>query len=160
MNEEMLRQDLIRDEGLRLKPYRCTAGKLSIGIGRNLDDVGISASEAEYMLHNDILNVQIELDRNLPWWRKMSETRQLVLANMAFNMGIQGTITVNALIDEKGNVLRTEILKGIKNGTSLEKASEDAIKQWKFTPAQKDGVNVKVWKSYDFNFKINSPVKE
>ena len=89
MNEELLRQDLIRDEGLRLKPYRCTAGKLSIGVGRNLDDVGISKSEAEYMLHNDILNVQIELDRNLPWWRKMSEARQLVLANMAFNMGIQ-----------------------------------------------------------------------
>jgi len=80
--------------------------------------------------------------------------------SLAFNMGIQGTVTVNALIDEKGNILRTEILKGIKNGTSLEKASEDALKQWKFTPAQKDGVNVKVWKSYDFNFKINPPVKE
>lgn len=80
--------------------------------------------------------------------------------SLAFNMGIQGTISVNALIDEKGNVVRTEILKGIKNGTSLEKASGDALKQWKFTPAQKDGVNVKVWKSYDFNFKINPPVKE
>lgn len=79
---------------------------------------------------------------------------------LAFNMGIQGAITVNALIDEKGNVLRTEILKGVKNGTSLEKASQDALKQWKFTPAQKDGVNVKVWKSYDFNFKINPPAKE
>lgn len=88
MNEELLRQDLIRDEGLRLKPYRCTAGKLSIGIGRNLDDVGISNSEAELMLHNDINHVQIELDRNLPWWRKMTDARQRVLCNMAFNLGI------------------------------------------------------------------------
>lgn len=89
MNEALLRQELIRDEGIRLVPYRCSAGKLSIGVGRNLDDVGISSSEAEYMLHNDILNVQIDLDRNLPWWRKLSEKRQLVVANMAFNMGIQ-----------------------------------------------------------------------
>lgn len=92
MNEELLRQDLIRDEGLRLKPYRCTAGKLSIGVGRNLEDVGISKSEAEYLLHNDILNVQIDLDRKLPWWRAMSEARQLVLANMAFNLGISSLL--------------------------------------------------------------------
>ncbi|HJW82425.1 MAG TPA: glycoside hydrolase family protein [Acidiferrobacterales bacterium] len=92
MNEELLRQQLTRDEGVRLKPYRCTAGKLSIGIGRNLDDVGVSPSEAEYMLHNDILGVQVDLDRNLPWWRDLSENRQLVLCNMAFNMGIQGLL--------------------------------------------------------------------
>ncbi|NBW16869.1 MAG: lysozyme, partial [Caulobacteraceae bacterium] len=29
-------------EGERLKPYRCTAGKLTIGVGRNLDDRGIT----------------------------------------------------------------------------------------------------------------------
>jgi hypothetical protein len=31
-----IKAQLIRHEGLRLKPYRCTAGKLTIGIGRNL----------------------------------------------------------------------------------------------------------------------------
>ncbi|MFD2234837.1 glycoside hydrolase family protein, partial [Phaeospirillum tilakii] len=49
-----LRADLIRDESLRLKPYRCPAGKLTIGIGRNLDDVGISREEAETLLDHDI----------------------------------------------------------------------------------------------------------
>ena len=47
-------EDLKRDEGLRLKPYRCTAGKLTIGYGRNIDDVGISEEEAEYLLQNDV----------------------------------------------------------------------------------------------------------
>jgi protein TonB len=80
--------------------------------------------------------------------------------SQALNMRLQGSVTVNALIDEKGNVIRTEILKGIKGGEALEKAAEYAIKQWKFRPAQKDGVNVKVWKAFEFNFKVNMPVKE
>lgn len=88
LNIEALQQDLIAHEGLRLKPYRCTAGKLSIGVGRNLDDVGISKDEALVMLKNDIDRVLDNLDAHLPWWRQMSEPRQRALANMAFNMGI------------------------------------------------------------------------
>jgi len=48
--EEKLIDQLIVDEGLRLKPYRCTAGKLTIGVGRNLDDNWLSASEIKRML--------------------------------------------------------------------------------------------------------------
>ena len=43
---EGLREDLIADEGIRLKPYLCPAGKTTIGVGRNLDDVGITEAEA------------------------------------------------------------------------------------------------------------------
>jgi TonB family protein len=78
----------------------------------------------------------------------------------ALNIGLGGTVTVNALIAETGDVIRTEILKGIKGGSDLEKAAEDALKQWKFRPAKKDGVNVKVWKPFEFNFKVNTSVKE
>jgi TonB family protein len=78
----------------------------------------------------------------------------------ALSMGLEGVVTVNALIAENGDVIRTEILKGVKGGSILENAAEDALKQWKFEPAQKDGVKVKVWKSYPFNFKVNTPVKE
>jgi TonB family protein len=78
----------------------------------------------------------------------------------ALTMGLGGIVTVNALISEDGDVMRTEILKGIKGGGVLETAAEDAIKQWKFRPAQKDGVDVKVWKSFEVNFKANTPVKE
>jgi lysozyme len=42
MNDAKLIAELVKDEGLRLKPYKCTAGKTTIGVGRNLDDVGIS----------------------------------------------------------------------------------------------------------------------
>ena len=73
----------------------------------------------------------------------------------AFNMGISGTVTVNVLISETGDVLRTEILKGIKGGYGFEKSAETAVRQWKFRPAEKDGVPVRVWKPIDINFKMS-----
>lgn len=88
MDVEALKKELIRDEGQKLTPYHCSAGKLSIGVGRNLDDVGISADEAAYLLGNDISRVLAELDKTLPWWRDLSEARQRALANMAFNLGL------------------------------------------------------------------------
>lgn len=50
---EQLRKDLMDDEGFSLKTYLCTSDKLTIGIGRNLEDKGISFSEAEMFLNNN-----------------------------------------------------------------------------------------------------------
>ncbi|ARP89835.1 lysozyme [Bordetella genomosp. 9] len=82
-----LQAELMRDEGERLKPYRDTVGKLTIGIGRNLDDVGISHDEALMLLANDIVRAERWLDRNLPWWGSLDGVRQRVMVNMAFNLG-------------------------------------------------------------------------
>ena len=79
---------LKRHEGLRLHPYRCTAGKLTIGVGRNLDDVGLSEEEAEYLLMNDIKVATDELYEALPFVKNMDEIRRNVLINMVFNLGI------------------------------------------------------------------------
>lgn len=87
MSLEFLKDDLIRDEGVRLKPYRDSVGKLTIGVGRNLDDNGISDGESEYLLANDIIAVLDALDRNIPWWRSAPGNVQRGLANMAFNLG-------------------------------------------------------------------------
>ncbi|WP_242415509.1 glycoside hydrolase family protein [Sphingomonas panni] len=109
--------ELTRDEGLRLTTYRCAAAKLTIGIGRNLDDVGISGSEArlfgcdtptqalahvkrhgvtkrqaESLFANDIVGCERDLDRRLPWWRSLDDVRQRVLLNMCFNLGINGLV--------------------------------------------------------------------
>lgn len=88
MNIGELSNQLATDEGIRLKPYKDTVGKTTIGVGRNLDDVGISRQEAMGLLANDIATVVAMLDHNLPWWSQMSDRRQQVLANMAFNVGI------------------------------------------------------------------------
>ena len=88
MDIEALKDQLILHEGLKLEPYECTAGKLTIGVGRNIEDIGITEDEARYLLDNDILRVCDELDRNLPWWRDLSDARQRVLVDMVFNLGI------------------------------------------------------------------------
>jgi len=85
-------EQLIRDEGLRLKPYRDSVGKLTIGIGRNLDDVGITQEEACYLLHTDIVRVAGQIQEALPWANNLSPARASVLGNMAFNMGIGGLL--------------------------------------------------------------------
>lgn len=80
---------LKRHEGVRLYPYRCTAGKLTIGVGRNLDDVGISEGEAETMLWADVRRVRDDLE-NIEAYNSLDEIRQAVLLNMGFNLGTAG----------------------------------------------------------------------
>ena len=76
-----------KHEGLRLKPYKCTAGKLTIGYGRNLEDNGISRYEADQMLFSDIQKCYTELVK-LPFWNQLNEARKAVLLDMCYNLGI------------------------------------------------------------------------
>ncbi|MCB5253882.1 MAG: glycoside hydrolase family protein [Candidatus Cloacimonadaceae bacterium] len=90
---ERIKEQLVRHEGLRLKPYRCTAGKLTIGIGRNLDDCGISKKEAYAMLERDIQDCEQWLIDEIPEiYNKLDEVRKSVLLNMCFNLGINGLL--------------------------------------------------------------------
>lgn len=85
--------DMIKEhEGLRLKPYRCTADKLSIGYGRNLDDRGITLEEADFMLRNDIQLCYHELDC-FSWFRDLDEIRQYALVDLCFNLGLPSLLT-------------------------------------------------------------------
>ena len=87
MKEELINR-IIKHEGLRLKPYRCTAGKLTIGIGRNLDDVGITENEARYLLKNDLQRSHIDCLNAFGWYAGLDETRQGVICEMCFNLGL------------------------------------------------------------------------
>jgi len=91
-------EQLKRHEGLRLKPYHCTAGKLTIGYGRNIEDKGISKSEANYLLLRDIEEVEVALNDRYEWFEHLSTHRQAVLINMAFNMGMHGLATFKNMI--------------------------------------------------------------
>ena len=87
MNYTRLQKRLSLDEGVRAKPYRCTAGKLTIGIGRNLDDRGLSEQEIKYLFLNDVTLSVEECRRLLPTFNSLSDVRQEVLVNMMFNLG-------------------------------------------------------------------------
>jgi len=87
MNYARLEKKLIEHEGIRLNLYRDTVGKLTIGVGRNLDDRGISREEAYYLLNNDIKIAIETCNRIFQNFQKLDDTRQEVLINMAFQLG-------------------------------------------------------------------------
>jgi lysozyme len=82
-------EQLRRDEGVRLKPYTDTEGKLTIGIGHNLTDDGISEHVAELMFRQDFDEADVILRTRLPWFNALDIARQGVLQNMAFNLGFE-----------------------------------------------------------------------
>ena len=61
MDRKRLVETLIRHESLELMPYRCTAGKLTIGAGHNIEDNGISKKAAEFILKEDIEHTETAL---------------------------------------------------------------------------------------------------
>ena len=90
MPHRMKPEDFIltkENEGYRNKPYRCTADKLTIGWGRNLDDRGISVDEAELMFKNDIYSAIRDLMSIFPNLPDMTKNQRVVLVDMMFNLG-------------------------------------------------------------------------
>lgn len=85
-----IKKMLIKNEGLVCQPYHCSAGKLTIGVGRNLESNGISEDEALYLLENDIKRVTANLDKTWAVWRTFPEKAQLVCIDMTYQMGITG----------------------------------------------------------------------
>lgn len=104
-----LLKQLIKSEGLRLEVYQDTLGIDTIGVGRNLQDRGITKEEldaldipnidavyqhgiteadAMFLLENDVQIVEEELLKAHPCIAELDAVRQLVLVDMAFNMGV------------------------------------------------------------------------
>ena len=85
---DSLIQQLVEHEGLELFPYEDTLGIVTIGVGRNLEERGISEDEAFYLLSNDIEVTWDELIKQHPIVEDLDDQRQMVLLDMAFNMGV------------------------------------------------------------------------
>ena len=96
---EKIEAMLIKHEGLKLKPYKCSAGKTTIGVGRNLDDVGISRVEALLLLEHDIKEVIADLYDIFKNFHDLSENIKLALIDMRFNLGYKGFRNFRKMID-------------------------------------------------------------
>lgn len=80
---------LTADEGKRSKLYVDTVGKWSIGIGRNLTDVGLSEDEIQYLFANDkrrAYEIAVSATKKAVF-DTLTLSRQAVLCDMAFNLG-------------------------------------------------------------------------
>lgn len=85
-----LRNLLIRHEGRSKKPYKDSLGKITIGCGRCLDTKGLSDTEIDYLLTNDIKEVINLMSENFEVYNELDPVRQDVLASMCFNVGLKG----------------------------------------------------------------------
>ena len=99
MNRIRLEQRLRRHESLSLKPYLDSEGRLTIGIGRCLDTRGIDLQEAEFMLARDIDRCLAECKSLIPGFASLSDLRQEVLVEMAFQMGMAGVLKFTRMIE-------------------------------------------------------------
>jgi len=91
MNISEIKRKLIYDEGKRHRPYKCTAGKLTIGVGRNLEDVGISEATIDQMLSEDIEKCAVQAKTIFKEkWDTFSDERKCGIINMIFNLGYFG----------------------------------------------------------------------
>jgi lysozyme len=109
---------LIKHEGLKLFPYHCTAGKLTIGVGRNLEDRGITKGEALIMLEHDIADFTKQLSERLYWFDDQPQFAKVVLINMAFNLGMAGLLKFH------------NTLEHIKQGQYELAAKEMLLSKW------------------------------
>ena len=95
-------------EGCSLKPYKCPAGKLTIGIGRNVEDNPLTAEElrvvgdwkhgitreaAHYLCRNDIERCIADLKKHLKWFDGLDKERKYAMIDLCFNMGINKLLT-------------------------------------------------------------------
>lgn len=96
--ERDLKEMLIRHEGMRAHPYKCSAGKLTIGVGRNIEENGISHAEAMFMLQNDIRRCTKEAQTSIPEFDTFSPIRRMVIIDMIFNMGLPRFMKFNRLL--------------------------------------------------------------
>ncbi len=88
MNRARLSKQLEVDEGRRRRLYKDTVGKLTIGVGRNIEDRGLRDDEIDLMLSNDI-DEAVGIARALiPTFDELDDVRQEVCANMALNLGM------------------------------------------------------------------------
>lgn len=104
MIDQQLEDLITRHEGLKLKPYldccgkfwrECACqekGKLSIGVGRNLDDAGLSADESITLRGNDIAKATTYAQSVFPWFSALSDARRGVVISLIFNLGSGGIL--------------------------------------------------------------------
>lgn len=93
-----LKSLLLKHEGKKAKLYYDTRGIGTIGVGRNLEDVGLSDDEIMYLLDNDIKRVLNDCWHHLPWFGDLSQERQYVIISMVFNLGINGFLGFKKMI--------------------------------------------------------------
>jgi lysozyme len=88
IKRSIILESLKRHEGFRQFPYTDTVGILTVGYGRNLEDVGVSRDEAAMLLEGDVTAAIALCLQAFPWLATVDDVRAAVIVEMAVNLGI------------------------------------------------------------------------
>lgn len=87
---------LVWAEGERLDMYKDSVGIWTIGVGHNIQERGISKAVSRLLLKEDIQSV-VDDCGTLNYWHTLGSVRQLVIADMVFNLGLSKFLKFPAL---------------------------------------------------------------
>ena len=93
--QQEIENELRDDEGYEPCVYKDHLGFYTIGIGFLVDvrkGGGLRPEEISFILKNRIGLIAARLDKEIYWWRELSPSRQRVLLNMAYQMGVDGLL--------------------------------------------------------------------
>lgn len=79
-----LKQLIINHESRTNFPYVDSVGKVTIGIGYNLTDRGLSDTWIDDQYEKDVAYFNAQLLHDFPWYESLCEARKMVLIDMAF----------------------------------------------------------------------------
>jgi TonB family protein len=73
---------------------------------------------------------------------------------IALRQRVEGTVELQALVDENGRVVEVQIISGMGGKSGLDEAAVDSVKRRRYKPAAKEGIPVKVWIPVRVQFKL------
>jgi TonB family protein len=73
---------------------------------------------------------------------------------LAREMRVEGSVEAQVLVGIDGTVEQVRIIDVSRKGVGFEKATEEAIKEWRYKPATKNGVKVRMWVPIRVPFKV------
>lgn len=125
-DDSTLNKELRRDEGVERMPYIDTVGVKTVGVGHNMKakplptdwKFPLTDAQVDLLLSQDLADVFASLNKRLPWWATLTPGRQRCLANMAFNLGIDGLMTF------------TNTLRAIKEGRYSDAVAGMRASKW------------------------------
>jgi protein TonB len=112
-------------------------GTSSLGFGRGSDASGLSVPTTILRTNRAAKPIQ---------------TVKASYPPMALRIGMEGDVTLRIEVDIEGRVMTAQVIKGA--GAGFDEEALKAVKQSRFEPAQKDGMNVPAEFTYIYRFRL------
>jgi len=92
-----------RHEGVKKYVYEDSLGIKTIGVGRNLESMGLTSKEIDFLLMNDLERVITEVESNFDWFSDLDNARRDAMIDICFNLGMTRLLTFKKALAAMAN---------------------------------------------------------